>query len=234
MRPPRQARGDARHAAAADRGQDRRPHDRRAGAAGSGRRAVRARLPGHARLSRRARGHRPGDRRRRLVPHRRPGLDGRRWLRPHRGPGEGHDHPRRREHLSRARSRTCCSRTRRSPRWRSSASPTSAGARSSRPTCGRRPASRARRPMSCARSAGSSLAPYKTPLHWVFVEAFPLTPSGKIQKFRLQEDFARRSPSARLRADQRPSRERQRPPVRRKRSRLRPRPGQDRFPATGG
>ena len=39
-----------------------------------------------------------------------------------------------------------------------------------------------------------SLAPYKTPLHWVFVEAFPLTPSGKIQKFRLQEDFARRSP----------------------------------------
>ena len=39
-----------------------------------------------------------------------------------------------------------------------------------------------------------SLAPYKTPLHWVFVEEFPLTPSGKIQKFRLQEDFARRSP----------------------------------------
>jgi fatty-acyl-CoA synthase len=34
------------------------------------------------------------------------------------------------------------------------------------------------------------LAPYKTPLHWVFVEEFPLTPSGKIQKFRLREDFA--------------------------------------------
>ena len=35
------------------------------------------------------------------------------------------------------------------------------------------------------------LAPYKCPLHWVFVEEFPLTPSGKIQKFKLQADFAR-------------------------------------------
>jgi fatty-acyl-CoA synthase len=36
------------------------------------------------------------------------------------------------------------------------------------------------------------LAPFKTPLHWVFVDEFPLTPSGKIQKFRLREDFASR------------------------------------------
>jgi acyl-CoA synthetase (AMP-forming)/AMP-acid ligase II len=34
------------------------------------------------------------------------------------------------------------------------------------------------------------LAPYKTPLRWVFVDAFPLTPSGKIQKFKLRESFA--------------------------------------------
>jgi fatty-acyl-CoA synthase len=34
------------------------------------------------------------------------------------------------------------------------------------------------------------LAPYKTPQHWVFVEAFPMTPSGKIQKYKLREDFA--------------------------------------------
>ena len=34
------------------------------------------------------------------------------------------------------------------------------------------------------------LAPYKTPVHWVFVEEFPLTPSGKIQKFKLREEFA--------------------------------------------
>jgi fatty-acyl-CoA synthase len=33
------------------------------------------------------------------------------------------------------------------------------------------------------------LAPYKTPLHWVFVDAFPMTPSGKVQKFKLRESF---------------------------------------------
>jgi fatty-acyl-CoA synthase len=31
------------------------------------------------------------------------------------------------------------------------------------------------------------LAPHKTPAVWVHVEAFPLTPSGKIQKFALRE-----------------------------------------------
>jgi len=35
------------------------------------------------------------------------------------------------------------------------------------------------------------LAPYKTPLHWIFVDEFPLTPSGKIQKFKLREEFVR-------------------------------------------
>jgi fatty-acyl-CoA synthase len=40
------------------------------------------------------------------------------------------------------------------------------------------------------------LAAFKTPVHWVFVDAFPLTPSGKIQKFRLQQDFADRPPQA--------------------------------------
>jgi fatty-acyl-CoA synthase len=33
------------------------------------------------------------------------------------------------------------------------------------------------------------LAPHKTPQHWVFVEGFPMTPSGKIQKFALREQF---------------------------------------------
>jgi fatty-acyl-CoA synthase len=33
------------------------------------------------------------------------------------------------------------------------------------------------------------LAPYKTPQRWVFVDAFPLTASGKIQKFRLRESL---------------------------------------------
>jgi fatty-acyl-CoA synthase len=33
------------------------------------------------------------------------------------------------------------------------------------------------------------LAPHKTPVHWVFVETFPLTGSGKIQKYVLREQF---------------------------------------------
>ena len=33
------------------------------------------------------------------------------------------------------------------------------------------------------------LAAYKTPVHWIEVEAFPLTGSGKIQKFVLREQF---------------------------------------------
>jgi fatty-acyl-CoA synthase len=32
------------------------------------------------------------------------------------------------------------------------------------------------------------LAAYKTPTRWEFVDAFPLTPSGKIQKFVLRGD----------------------------------------------
>ncbi|HUB23080.1 MAG TPA: AMP-binding protein [Streptosporangiaceae bacterium] len=33
------------------------------------------------------------------------------------------------------------------------------------------------------------LAPYKTPRHWVFTDAFPTTPSGKIQKYKLRDSF---------------------------------------------
>ena len=41
------------------------------------------------------------------------------------------------------------------------------------------------------------LAPYKTPSHWVFVDAFPLTPSGKIKKFKLRDSFAAHADMAR-------------------------------------
>ena len=34
------------------------------------------------------------------------------------------------------------------------------------------------------------LAAHKTPRHWVFTDAFPLTASGKVQKFVLREQFA--------------------------------------------
>jgi fatty-acyl-CoA synthase len=39
------------------------------------------------------------------------------------------------------------------------------------------------------------LAPYKTPQHWVFVESFPLTASGKIQKFKLRDNFSPAPPT---------------------------------------
>ncbi len=37
----------------------------------------------------------------------------------------------------------------------------------------------------------ASLAPHKTPKHWFVVEAFPLTGSGKIQKFKLRESWTK-------------------------------------------
>jgi fatty-acyl-CoA synthase len=37
----------------------------------------------------------------------------------------------------------------------------------------------------------ASLAPHKTPKHWFVVEAFPLTGSGKIQKFKLREAWTK-------------------------------------------
>jgi acyl-CoA synthetase (AMP-forming)/AMP-acid ligase II len=39
------------------------------------------------------------------------------------------------------------------------------------------------------------LAPYKTPVRWEFVEAVPLTPSGKIQKYKLREQIAELAPA---------------------------------------
>ena len=39
------------------------------------------------------------------------------------------------------------------------------------------------------------LAPYKTPQYWVFVDAFPMTLSGKIQKYKLRGSFTASSGS---------------------------------------
>jgi fatty-acyl-CoA synthase len=40
------------------------------------------------------------------------------------------------------------------------------------------------------------LAAYKTPVHWAFVDSFPMTPSGKIQKYLLRADFSARQADA--------------------------------------
>ena len=42
----------------------------------------------------------------------------------------------------------------------------------------------------------ASLAPHKTPKHWFVVDAFPLTGSGKIQKFKLREAWTKGEMSA--------------------------------------
>jgi fatty-acyl-CoA synthase len=45
------------------------------------------------------------------------------------------------------------------------------------------------------------LAPHKTPRYWTVLEQFPLTPSGKIQKFVLRERFLARGPDVAIRAE---------------------------------
>jgi len=42
------------------------------------------------------------------------------------------------------------------------------------------------------------LAAYKCPARWLFIDAFPLTPSGKIQKFKLREKLTEASSVALL------------------------------------
>ena len=71
---------------------------------------------------------------RRLVPHRRRRLPRRGRLPLPGGPGEGHDRDRRRERLLRPRWRTPWPAIRRCSRWRSSASPTTSGARRCTPS----------------------------------------------------------------------------------------------------
>ena len=44
------------------------------------------------------------------------------------------------------------------------------------------------------------LAPHKTPRYWTVLEEFPLTPSGKVQKFVLRERFLAQGPDVAIRA----------------------------------
>jgi acyl-CoA synthetase (AMP-forming)/AMP-acid ligase II len=45
------------------------------------------------------------------------------------------------------------------------------------------------------------LAPYKTPRYWTTLEEFPLTPSGKVQKFMLRERFLAQGADVAIRAE---------------------------------
>ena len=91
---------DHRHADAERRGQDRQSRYRTDRRDRRNRRDLHPRLSRHARLLRGRCRDQGGDRFRRLAAHRRSRRDGRQGLLHHRGQAEGHDHSRRREHLS--------------------------------------------------------------------------------------------------------------------------------------
>ncbi len=69
---------------------------------------------------------------------------------------------------------------------RSSASPTRSTARSCAPGSGCARARRSR-PTRCARSAASAIAHYKVPRYVMFVDEFPMTVTGKVQKYKMRE-----------------------------------------------
>jgi fatty-acyl-CoA synthase len=153
------------------------------------RRVLHPRLSHHDRLFRNAGSDRRRDRFRRLAAYRRSLRDGRARLLHGRGSPEGHDHPRRGEHLS-ARTRGTVVSSSQGGRGRSD-----------------RPAARkwGEEVAAFIRAAPgavidkeelstymrASLAPHKTPRHWFLVKTFPLTGSGKIQKFKLRELWAK-------------------------------------------
>ena len=166
------------------------PIDGDHGAARDARRALRARLLRDARLLRHARSHRRGHRPRRLAAHRRPRHHGRARLLPDRGPPQGHDHPRRREHLpARDRGRALRARGNRR-RCRGRHSRRSSGASKWPRSYGSRKDAAAT-PAELSAYVRERMAHYKVPKTWVFVEAFPLTGSGKVQKFVLREQFVK-------------------------------------------
>jgi fatty-acyl-CoA synthase len=78
-----------------------------------------------------------------------------------------------------------------SPRWRSTACPTSAGARSSGGSSGRAIPTRCRRSPKLCSHLRAHLSPQKTPTMWYAVDNYPLTGSGKIQKFAVREAWGR-------------------------------------------
>jgi hypothetical protein len=98
-RPAGAAREHGRPGGAAHRDQRPRLSHGRRPAAGHGRRVLHARPHGHARLLERRGCDQGRDRPGGLDALGRPGGDGGGGLRPHRRPAQGHDHPRRREHL---------------------------------------------------------------------------------------------------------------------------------------
>ena len=116
------------------------------------------------------------------------GVDGRPRPLPDRGPAEGHDHPRRREHLP-ARDRAAAVHPpdgRRRGRRRHPGREVGRAGRA--PSSGRRPARRPTR-TSWTPTCAPSWRPTRRPRIWVLMDELPMTPSGKVQKFVLRDRF---------------------------------------------
>ena len=94
-------------------------------------------------------------------------------------PGRRHDHHRRRERLAGRDRKLPVAASRRCPRSRWSACPTSAGARSSTAFIKRSAPGRARASRRSI-AATSGLANFKRPRRYVFVETIPKSPVGKL------------------------------------------------------
>jgi len=120
-----------------------------------------------------------------LDAHGRPRDDGRRGIHQHRRPHQGHDHSRRREHLP-ARGRGVplyAPRRRRRAGHRRAVGEVRRGGmawvklREGAPVSGE----------ELAAWCKGKIATYKIPRHWKFVDGFPMTVTGKIQKFKMRE-----------------------------------------------
>ena len=124
--------------------------------------------------------------RRRLVPHRRHRRARRRRLPLHRRPAQGHDRVGRREHRQ-LRGRAGALRARRrSSRPRSSAAPTSGGARCRSPTSCSSATARPTTPDELIEHCRGQLAKFKVPKDVTFIDALPRNPSGKVLKRELR------------------------------------------------
>ncbi|MFJ9587560.1 AMP-binding enzyme [Streptomyces acidicola] len=143
---------------------------------------MRLRIPGHARLPRPARGHRPNRRLGRLAAHRRPGQLGRTRLRDHHRPYQGPDHPRGREHLPAGIETALAAHplVRQAvvlgipaPEWGEQIAVVV------------RPANPGRPPTAAELHdhMRTALAPHKTPRHWYVAGDIPANAMGKTQKF---------------------------------------------------
>ena len=159
---------------------------RRHAALRRGGRGLLSRLPRHARLLRRRGSHAQDDRRERLAALGRPRHHGRRRLPAHHRAAEGHDHPRRREHLPGRDRGVPLLRTRRSRRSACSASRTSATARTVMAWVQLHAGETATEDEIRDYCKGK-IAHFKIPQHVWFVDEFPMTVTGKLQKFRMRE-----------------------------------------------